>query len=561
MPIEDRKAETPLEKAKRLKAEKEERDRSKFEASAAAEATAAAREEQLNSLNGQKADLENALREIDIRIEASRGEAHETRGTMREAGLDQDPEFAGDYKATVSEVAGNLNELRNERNRIKSELEQINFNIENIDVVAAVQEGENEVKGSLETVDRENLETVDQIKNYPNAELSDINSAAEITTATGADATKVAARATAETAAVVDPEPGADQEVSDRQSEQTEEAALFAEFDAMDVFVEEKEKGGDTRQARDIGREFLGISDEDYKKDPAAQERLDRIYEVPRYRMTKDIYCTGDITFDKFYARKKDIVQAIINTNRINRTLEDLERAKKETAGVFDGKYKLDNLSEQDKREIKTKVQTADFNNLQDLDHLETLLDNHVIDSQDIVKCIRQRAAKHKMSAFNSLTGLPDSLLNKLDLRKDFKEEAEEEIKQPLPDLHTPGDIGHTAMHKVTAAEILYGKQAGELNGKVFNHINNVVNDLAAKNDPADIATFFSGTKYMQWLISRPEINQPAMKKLFNKYLDYLKQNSGALEHGGIHKAWLAKQQGYISEEEFKKIYPEKIKL
>ena len=91
MDFENQFKESPLEKAKRLKEEKEKKD------SAKVEAEAQAKTEKLNNLNSQKQDLENKLSDVDTRIEASKGEAHETRDVMKDGGLDQDEEFKGEY--------------------------------------------------------------------------------------------------------------------------------------------------------------------------------------------------------------------------------------------------------------------------------------------------------------------------------------------------------------------------------------------------------------------------------------------------------------------------------
>jgi uncharacterized protein (DUF3084 family) len=138
MNFENQVKGSPLEKAKRLKEEKEKKDSVKVEAEAQPKT------EKLNNLNFQKQGLENKLSDVDTRIEASKGEAHETRDVMKDGELDQDEEFKGEYGFTISEVAGNLNELRNERNNIKAELEKINSDIENFGVNEVVAENNKE---------------------------------------------------------------------------------------------------------------------------------------------------------------------------------------------------------------------------------------------------------------------------------------------------------------------------------------------------------------------------------------------------------------------------------
>jgi|GEM_PF-2806799 len=177
---ETKQTESPLEKAKRLKAEKEARDGANAEAEAEKQATAQAKTEKLGTLNSHKQDLENQLNEIDIKIEASKGEAHETRDTMQEAGLDKDSEFKDEYDLTISEVAGNLNGLRNERNEIKTKLEQINLEIENFGINEAVSEGKKETQEAVSSADQENEEAISQVKNYPGAEAGDIKTAEEV---------------------------------------------------------------------------------------------------------------------------------------------------------------------------------------------------------------------------------------------------------------------------------------------------------------------------------------------------------------------------------------------
>lgn len=72
-----------------------------------------------------KEDLKKKLEEIDSEIQMSKYEAHKTREIMKGSGLDKEENFKDNYDSTISEVAGKLNDLRNERNKIKAELEEI----------------------------------------------------------------------------------------------------------------------------------------------------------------------------------------------------------------------------------------------------------------------------------------------------------------------------------------------------------------------------------------------------------------------------------------------------
>jgi tetratricopeptide (TPR) repeat protein len=196
--------ESPLDKAKRLKAEKELKDQAKAEDETKKQAEVQARTEKLGALNNSKQDLEKQLEEINLKIDVSRNEAHETRDTMKDGGLDQDEEFKDEYNSTVSEVAGNLNELRNERNRVKAELEQINFNIENFDVNETIAEGKEITQGAVETVERENKEAIAQVENYPGAETGDIKIAEKITAETSKEVNQAVENADKEIKEVVD---------------------------------------------------------------------------------------------------------------------------------------------------------------------------------------------------------------------------------------------------------------------------------------------------------------------------------------------------------------------
>ena len=130
MNLEAQIKESPLEKAKRLKAEKESKDKEKSESQA----------EKLENLLSQKRSLEIKLDDIDSKIEAFRSEAHETRDTMKEAGLNTDEEFKEEYNATIYEVADGLNELRNERNQILSEMKKNDLDIEEFETNDSVKE-------------------------------------------------------------------------------------------------------------------------------------------------------------------------------------------------------------------------------------------------------------------------------------------------------------------------------------------------------------------------------------------------------------------------------------
>ncbi len=191
MNLENETKESPLEKAKRLKAEKESKDQTKAEDEAKKQAEIQVRTEKLGVLNNSKQDLESKLNEINSKLEASRNEAHETRDTMKEGGLDKDEEFKDEYDSTISEVAGNLNELRNERNDIKAELERVNSNIENFDINEAISEGKEATQEAAESVKQENEEAITQVESYPGAEAGDIKTAEKITTETSKEVDKV----------------------------------------------------------------------------------------------------------------------------------------------------------------------------------------------------------------------------------------------------------------------------------------------------------------------------------------------------------------------------------
>jgi len=183
--------ESPLEKAKRLKAEKETKDQAKLEAEAEKQKIAQAKAEKLTALGNQKQDLESQLNEIDSKINASKGEAHETRDTMQEAGLNKDEEFKGEYNTTISEVAGSLNELRNERNRIKAELEKINSDIENFEVDEAIDQGKAEIKGEIETVKQENDQVITEVENYSGVDAGNIEAAKNVVAETNQEVSQV----------------------------------------------------------------------------------------------------------------------------------------------------------------------------------------------------------------------------------------------------------------------------------------------------------------------------------------------------------------------------------
>lgn len=180
MNLENQTKESPLEKARRLKAEKELKDQTRTEDEAKKQAEFQAKTEKLNALNSEKQDLEGQLNDINSKLEASRSEAHETRDTMKEGELDKDEEFKDEYSSTISEVAGNLNELRNEKNLIKSKLEKINSDIENFDINESINEGEEILQNQVETLNQENEEAVKQVEVYPGAETTDVNKAQEI---------------------------------------------------------------------------------------------------------------------------------------------------------------------------------------------------------------------------------------------------------------------------------------------------------------------------------------------------------------------------------------------
>lgn len=217
MDLENQTKESPLDKAKRLRAEKETKDQSKVEAESQAKA------EKLEILNTQKTGLEDKLVEINSKIEASRGEAHETRDVMKEGGLDTDESFADEYKSTITEVAGNLNELRNERNKIKAEIESINSNIENFEVNEAVAEGKKSTETAVENVKQENEEAVSSVENYSGAENTDIQAAQEVVAQTNQEVNQVVENSEKGVAEIVGEKP---------------EAVELVEFKAFKTFAE-----------------------------------------------------------------------------------------------------------------------------------------------------------------------------------------------------------------------------------------------------------------------------------------------------------------------------------
>ncbi len=173
--------ESPLEKAKRLLAEKESKDKEKNEAEAQKEPENQAKEQTLEELNSLKQELERQLNEMNFNVEISRNEAHETRDAMRGGGLDQSLDYKEEYSAIISEVADNLNSLRQEKNRIKAELEVVNFNIENFDINKNIAEAKKDVQAEIATVEQESVEAINQVKDYPGSNVQDLEAAQKIT--------------------------------------------------------------------------------------------------------------------------------------------------------------------------------------------------------------------------------------------------------------------------------------------------------------------------------------------------------------------------------------------
>ncbi|MEI6529359.1 MAG: hypothetical protein WCN88_03115 [Candidatus Falkowbacteria bacterium] len=546
MDLENQVKESPLEKAKRLKAEKESKDQTKVEDEAKKQAETQANAEKLGALNNSKQDLENQLNEINSKIEASRSEAHETRDTMKEGGLDKDEEFKSEYDSTISEVAGNLNELRNEKNKIKAELEQVNSNIENFDVNEVISEGKEATHEAVKNVEKENEEAIIQVETYPGVGVENIEVAKEVVSETNKEVNQVIENSGKNISEVVG---------------ENKETEIFKNFDKMDTFVKEKKTSGDNRKSWEIALDYLGATQEDYKNNPEIKNKFDKLTNVPYYRNYKDSdYIKnnyGEISFDKFSSNKKEIIRASENTDFINKKSENFDKIDKETANIFDGKFKLDNLSEKDIQEIKSNVSKAEFNGKNDKDKLEILLDKGIIDSKDVLSCVDKYRAKTGMTFFDSLSRFPDSLIKKIDIRNSVSQEANTEKDKPL----NTGDVRLSplkAFNQIIATEILYGEKSGMTKEK-FKFINDKIKELDEKNDPAYISAFFTDTESMKRLFSRPEVDQQGLKNIFNKFIDECRKNDGALVHGGLDTLLIAKKNGYITEEEFKRVYPEKI--
>lgn len=172
--------ESPLEKAKRLLAEKESKDKERIEAETQKELENQAKEQKLEELNSLKQELERQLDEINSKVEASRNEAHETRDTLRGGGLDQNLDYKEEYNGIISEVADNLNNLRQEKNRIKAELEMVNLNIENFDINENIAEAKKDVQAETATVEQENVEAINQVKDYPGSDAQNLEAAQEV---------------------------------------------------------------------------------------------------------------------------------------------------------------------------------------------------------------------------------------------------------------------------------------------------------------------------------------------------------------------------------------------
>ncbi len=198
MNLENQTKESPLEKAKRLKAEKESRDQARAEDENRKKA------EKLELLNASKKDLESQLEDINSQIEISRNEAHETRDTMKEGDLDKDEDFKEDYRSTISEVAGNLNELRNEKNRVKAELEKIELEIENFEVNEAISEGKEAIQGELESINQKNEEALTQIESHSGADAEDFEEAKEVINETNKKVSEIKNETEGELGEIVD---------------------------------------------------------------------------------------------------------------------------------------------------------------------------------------------------------------------------------------------------------------------------------------------------------------------------------------------------------------------
>lgn len=169
--------ESPLEKAKRLLAKKESEDNERIETEIQEKLE---KEQKLEELNNLKQELEKQLDEINSKLGDSKNEAHETRDIMRKDGLDQNLDYQEEYASIISEVANNLNNLRQEKNRIRAELEMVNLNIENFDIDENITEAKRGVQVETATVESENNEAFQKVKEFPGSSDQDCKDAQEV---------------------------------------------------------------------------------------------------------------------------------------------------------------------------------------------------------------------------------------------------------------------------------------------------------------------------------------------------------------------------------------------
>ncbi|MFA5644251.1 MAG: hypothetical protein WC928_01845 [Patescibacteria group bacterium] len=119
----EEKQESPAEKAKRLIEEKKSRETEKE----------LRKTEEKQELIDNKNNLENKISDIDSQIEILKNEAHETRDSMKEAGLEKDDDFKGEYNNIISDLANKLNTLRIKKNELSQKLKETTLDLEKYD--------------------------------------------------------------------------------------------------------------------------------------------------------------------------------------------------------------------------------------------------------------------------------------------------------------------------------------------------------------------------------------------------------------------------------------------
>ncbi len=339
------------------------------------------------------------------------------------------------------------------------------------------------------------------------------------------------------------------------QERVNEDSQLLDEHEKLQAYIKNEKNKGTNKKEWELVLAFLQTTKEEYNHNPTIKRHFDKLVNTESFQKiqgssyVRDNY--EDLSIDEYLEKKEAITEAAETTDFINKAETEFIAKEENSKNTFNSEYDLENLKPGDAEKVKGLVRNAEFNGINDQKKLERMFDKGIISSQDVVAYLNSRKNKTDVSPFQSLASFSDAFIQKLEITDKLKDEAKKELDEPL-DTRDTKSMSSIIFQKILAAETLHQSEQVQIFYKMINDTIRKVNDSQNL-----VTSFFAFPN--EKLFNSTKINQTELKKLFLKYIDECKQNKSALKQGHLTNLIKAKQKGYISDKEYKTIYPDKV--